>query len=150
MTALKAELARIKERDTELNFRGQKTEEYLSYFVEYDVATIEKLGEAILKLEIPRLKPEHIAKLVDALPRTADEVKAVLLGYNLTITKENLSKLAETITEIIAKAKPIETAQPPKAAPEAITKIEPKAEETPAEPAPDAAEAAAEADEKAE
>ena len=150
MSELKAELAHIKERDGELNFRGQKTAEYLSYFIEYDSKVIAKLGETITKLEIPRLKPEHLVKLLDLLPRSADEVKMVLQGYNLTITKENLGKIAEAITELLNKEMLLETAQPPKSAPEAITKIEPKVEETPAEPVPDAAEAAAEADEKAE
>lgn len=150
MAELKAELMRIKERDEELNFRGQKTAEYLSYFIEYDVKVIAKLSEAITNLEIPRLKSEHITKLLDLLPRSADEVKMVLQGYNLTITKENVSKIAETITELLDKESIVETAQPPKSAPEAITKIEPKVEEAPVEPVPDAAEAAAEADEKAE
>jgi len=136
MASLKEELGRIKKRDDELNFRGQKTEEYLNYFVGYSAAVHAKVEEALLKLEISRLKPEHITKLLDLLPITPEEVKSVLLGYNLTITKENIAKIAQTIQEILAKETPIETVQPPRSAPEPITKIEDIPKEVPAESAP--------------
>lgn len=150
MAALKAELAHIKKRDGELNFRGQKTEEYLQYFVAYSAEATAKVGEVITKLDIPRLKPEHITKLLDVLPITPEEVKAALQGYNLTITKENIAKIGETIAEVLAKEKPMETAQPPKAAPEPQTKVVPKEEPPAVEPKQDAAELAAEKDEKVE
>lgn len=150
MAELKQELARIKKRDGELNFRGQKTEEYLNYFVSYSAEASTKVGEELTKLDISRLKPEHITKLADILPATPEEVKAALLGYNLTIAKDGIAKIAQAIQDVLAKEAPIETAQPPKAAPEPQTKVVPK-EETPAvEPKQDAAELAAEKDEKVE
>ncbi|MFC1741023.1 hypothetical protein ACFL3V_00615 [Nanoarchaeota archaeon] len=103
MSELKDELKKIKKRDEELNFRAEKTEEYLSQFVDLKDKEAKALIKKLEALDVPRLRPEHIVKLVDILPATIDEVKLVLQGYTITVTKENLKRIADAIKDSIVK-----------------------------------------------
>lgn len=94
---VKDELAKIKKRDGEaINFRVGKTEEYVQLFSLED----KKEKELVKKIEeigIARFKKEHIIKLVDLMPKNAEEVKIVLQGYTVTVTPENMKKIADII-----------------------------------------------------
>ncbi len=105
MAELKEELQRIKKRDEALNFRAEKTEEYLEQFASMSEKEAKELYKKIDTLDIPRLRAEHIVKLVDLLPTTSEEVKIVLQGYTVTLTKENLKRVADAITESTNKEK---------------------------------------------
>jgi DNA-directed RNA polymerase subunit F len=105
MAELKEELKAIKERDKALNFRAEKTEEYLDNFTTLTAKEAKDLQKKIDALEIPRMRTEHIVKLVDLLPTTQEEVKIVLQGYTITLTKENLKRVADAIAESTNKEK---------------------------------------------
>ncbi len=93
----------IKKRDGELNFRAGKTEEYLNYFATLKAKEADELAQKIRDLEIPRLKEEHIIKIIDLLPDDIEEVKLTLQGYPLTVTKENIKKIADVVSKYIKK-----------------------------------------------
>lgn len=103
MAELKSELKKIKKRDEELNFRAEKTEEYLSQFDVLKEKEAKELFKNIEGLDVPRLKPEHITKLIDILPTDPEEVRMVLQGYTITVTKENLKRIADAIQEFTKK-----------------------------------------------
>jgi DNA-directed RNA polymerase subunit F len=69
--------------------------------LEYSKA--KELFDKLNKLNVPRLKENHIVKLVDLLPITVDDVKLVLQGYTITVNQENIKKIAKTIEEFVAK-----------------------------------------------
>ena len=98
---LKKELEKIKKRDSELNFRANKTEEYL-----HQVATLknaDELFEKIMRLNLPRLKEQHIHKIIDIAPATVNDLKVVLQGYTITLNNESMKKIVETINEFLEK-----------------------------------------------
>ena len=98
---LKKELERIKKRDSELNFRANRTEEYLN-----QIATLknaDELFDKIMKLNIPRLKEQHVHKIIDVTPTTLNELKVLLQGYTITINNESMKKIADTINEFLEK-----------------------------------------------
>ena len=98
---LKKELERIKKRDNELNFRANRTEEYL-----HQVAAIknpQELFEKITKLNIPRLKEQHIHKIIDVAPTTVNDLKVVLQGYTITLNNESMKKIVDTLNEFLEK-----------------------------------------------
>lgn len=105
MAELKEDLKKIKERDGSLNFRAEKTEEYMDSFATLSAKEAKELYKKIEALDVPRLKAEHIVKLVDLLPATQDEVKIVLQGYTITLTKENMKRVADAIAEFTTKEK---------------------------------------------
>jgi DNA-directed RNA polymerase subunit F len=99
MAELKNELTKIKKVRKEHNFRAEKTEEYLNQFSILDLKKSTELKGKIEKLKVPRLKEEHLIKLIDLMPMTAEEVKSILQGYTITITNDNLKKIASTIKD---------------------------------------------------
>ncbi len=96
---LKKELERIKKRDNELNFRANKTEEYLS-----QIATLKNHGELfdkLMKLNIPRLKEQHVQKIIDIMPTSINDLKAVVQGYTITLNNESMKKIVDTVNEFL-------------------------------------------------
>lgn len=103
MNEVKEALSEIKTRDNELSFRAQKTMDYLEQVLTLSAADAKSLFTKLSKLDVPRLKDTHFHKLVDILPLTPKDVKTVLQGYAVTITNENLKKIADTIAEYAQK-----------------------------------------------
>jgi len=97
---VKQEIAKIKKRDEELNFRVQKTDEYLNTFVMLSAKQGKELVEKLRSLEIPRLSDGHIYKIVDILPKTVEELKVVMQGYTLTINNDNMKKIVAAVKDI--------------------------------------------------
>jgi DNA-directed RNA polymerase subunit F len=98
---LKKELERIKKRDNELNFRANRTEEYINQVI--TIKNADELFDKIAKLNIPRLKEQHIYKIIDIMPTTINELKTVLQGYTVTISNESMKKIVDTVNEFLEK-----------------------------------------------
>ena len=101
MYQLKKELEKIKKRDNELNFRANRTEEYL-----HQVATVkhaDELFEKIVQLNIPRLKEQHIHKIIDLEPTSINDLKVALQGYTITVNNESIKKIVDTLNEFLEK-----------------------------------------------
>jgi DNA-directed RNA polymerase subunit F len=105
MSQLKEELKEIKKRDKELNFSANKTFEYLNDFALLKHEDVEKISKEITKLEIPRLKEMHIYKIVDLMPDSVEELKVILQGYTITISKENMQSIFDVLKKYKEKAK---------------------------------------------
>jgi len=96
---LKKELEKIRKRDNELNFRANKTEEYLN-----QIATLknsDEFFEKIMKLNIPRLKEQHIQKIIDITPTTINDLKVIVQGYTITLNNESMKKIVDTVNEFL-------------------------------------------------
>ncbi len=101
MVELKTELSKIRRRDKELNFRANKTDEYVKQFVSIDAKKAQELQEKIESLDIPRLKDIHIKKIVDILPKKPEDLKITLEAYPITISAENQKKIVSVVSEFI-------------------------------------------------
>ena len=95
--SLKKEIEKIKKRDNELNFRAQRTEEYLQQVT--TLKSADELFEKLMKLNIPRLKEQHVHKLIDINPTTLNELKVILQSYTITVNNESMKKIVDTINE---------------------------------------------------
>mgnify|MGYP001592479824 CR=1 FL=1 len=96
---LKKELERIKKRENELNLRANRTDDYLNQITLHQNA--DELFDKIMKLNIPRLKEQHIHKIIDIAPTTLNELKVLLQGYTITISNESMKKIVDTINEFL-------------------------------------------------
>jgi len=101
MHQLAEELKSIKKRDKEFNFRANKTEEYLQSLLE--IKDADALYKKLIALEIPRLREQHVHKIVELLPSSVADLKVILQGYTLNITQENLKKIAALVAEFTSK-----------------------------------------------
>lgn len=105
MVELKDKLNRIKERDKELNFRSNKTKEYLEQFVTLPAKEAGELKSGLIKLEVPRLKEEHINKIIDILPISIDSLKVVLQNYTVTVNQDNMKKIVDLVRQFTVEEK---------------------------------------------
>lgn len=101
LSELKGEIEKIKKRDKELNFRAVKVDEYLQTFEPISQAKAEELTKKLEKMDITRIKPEHIAKIVDMLPTNEQEVEMLFQGQALSISKETAKKIADLVKEYV-------------------------------------------------
>ena len=98
---LKKELEKVRKRDNELNFRANRTEEYLHQIT--GVKNAEDLFDKLIKLNIPRLKEQHVHKIMDVMPTTLNELKILLQSYTITVNNESMKKIVDTINEFLEK-----------------------------------------------
>jgi DNA-directed RNA polymerase subunit F len=101
MAELKLELEKVKKRDEELNFRANKTEEYINQVISIDPKKAGELRGKLEKLNVPRLREEHIAKVIDVAPTTVEEVSAIAQAFTISITKDNMKKIADILKEYV-------------------------------------------------
>lgn len=97
---VKAELEKIKARDTTLNFRANRCEEYLNDFATVPADKIALLRKKLEGLEVARLKKEHITMLLDVFPQTPDDVKVVFQGGTVGISRKDMERIAALVQEI--------------------------------------------------
>ncbi|RME31182.1 hypothetical protein D6789_03560 [Candidatus Woesearchaeota archaeon] len=100
---VKEALKKIEKRDGELNFRANRTMEYVNEAASLSPTKAKELIKKIEDLNLPRLKPEHIHKIVDILPRSEKQLKVVLQGYTLTVSLENQKKIMKILQEYLPK-----------------------------------------------
>lgn len=100
---VKEALKKIEKRDEELNFRANRAMEYVNETASLSPTKAKELIKKIEGLDLPRLKPEHIHKIVDVLPRSDKQLKVVLQGYTLTVSLENQKKIMKVLEEYIKK-----------------------------------------------
>jgi len=65
LSEVKKELKKIKKRDEELTFRGNKVEDYINSIHVISEKDAKEIYEEIEKLKILRMKPQHIIKFID-------------------------------------------------------------------------------------
>ena len=102
---LKKELTKIKKRSKELSIRTGKTEEYINQYTMLKQTEADSLEKDLLKLNIPRLKEQHIKKLLDVLPASIEELKVIFSGYTLTVNKENQQKIVNVVKKYLPEQK---------------------------------------------
>lgn len=99
LAEVKSTLKKIHKRDGELTFRGGKTEDYINEVTSVNEKQAKDALKKIESLNISRLKTEHIIKIIDMLPESAEQLKIMLTGFNLTLKKEDLDKIVESLDE---------------------------------------------------
>jgi len=85
------------EKDSELNFRANKTLDYVKQFKLKSVKDVEALAKKIEDLDIPRMKTNHIYKIIDIMPSTADELKVVMQSTSLVLSNDQLKKIIDVL-----------------------------------------------------
>ena len=99
MAELKEKLEKIKETDKELNFRSERTLEYLKQFDVLPLKKAEELKKKLEGLKIQRLKEDIIIKITDLLPTTVDDLKAILAAYIVNINNEDMKKIVSVVND---------------------------------------------------
>jgi len=72
LAEVKSELKKIKKRDEELTFRGNKTEDHINTIHVIAKKGAKEIYASIEKLNVLRMKPKHIIKFIDLMPASED------------------------------------------------------------------------------
>ena len=97
---VKAAMATIEKRDTELGLLSQKTKEYVDAFVDHSEEDAKNLRAGIEGLNVTRLKEEQICKIIDFFPQTVDDLRVVLQGYNITLPKKEMEAIVAEVKKV--------------------------------------------------
>ena len=97
LTQVKKAVDTIVERDEELNFRTNKVKEYLENFNDACKRDSDKMIEKLSGLGITRLKEEQIAKIIDFMPKTLEDLKAILAAYPLSLSKKDQEAIVTAV-----------------------------------------------------
>lgn len=103
LAELKETLQHTKEKEKDLNFRANKTEEYMQSIPILSIKDAKALMQKIVELNVSRLKQDVIVKLCDVLPKSPNDVKLILQNSGLTVTAENVKKIADIVNEYSPK-----------------------------------------------
>jgi DNA-directed RNA polymerase subunit F len=99
LVEVREELAKVRKRDTDLDIRGTKTEEYAKGCSSLSKKDAEELFQKIEKLQIPRFKEVYIQKIIDMLPANTNQLKTILQGYSVSVSTENTKKIVEIVAD---------------------------------------------------
>ena len=99
LTDVKDALTSVQERDEELSFRAGKTVDHLNHLNLPDMKAKQELFEKIQALDVPRLKPQHIHKIIDIRPASVKELAIILSGYTLTVNKDYQEKIIGALND---------------------------------------------------
>ena len=91
-------MSKIEKRDPELGFRATKVKDFVEHFPSVlSKKQAEELQEKLVGLDLTRLKIEHITKIIDFLPTTLDDLKAVLSSYPLSLPKKDQESIIDVV-----------------------------------------------------
>ncbi len=96
---LKTDLEKIEKRDKELNYRSNKTQEYINHFVTLTKEKKEELQKKLIDLDMVRLKEAHIIKIIDFLPKDVDELKVILQAYPVNMPKKDMDSIIALVKD---------------------------------------------------
>ncbi len=100
LAEVKEHLHNIEEkRKEELNYLSNKVKEYLETFVKLDAKKANDLKRKLVDLDLTRIKEEHIAKIIDFLPSSVDELKVILQSYPLSLPKKDQESIVKVTKE---------------------------------------------------
>jgi DNA-directed RNA polymerase subunit F len=97
MAEMRHRLEEIKKRDKELNFRAKKTEEYLNLASKIKLQKADELKKELQKLEIERLKPTLITKIIDILPKDLDSLRSIFSNEALSLKEDDIVKILDVV-----------------------------------------------------
>jgi len=77
------------------NEKSKELVAYIKKFVKISEEDGKKLKEELKTLDIIKLKPEHIAKIIDLLPEDPEDIRKIFV--NVSLTENEISKILEIV-----------------------------------------------------
>lgn len=93
------EIVNKKGEERELTYREEKIREFLNKFPKLSVEDYNKVKEELISLEIPRLEEEHIVKIIDIMPKSGTELRAIVSHSGTVLVDDSVTKILEVLTK---------------------------------------------------
>ena len=85
--------------EREENKRASNTLSYLRKFVKTKPENVKKLRESLNNLNIIKLNPRHIAKIIDLMPEDAEDLKKIFVGEDFSLDKDEINSVLEALKQ---------------------------------------------------
>ena len=82
-----------KEKEGDLTYREEKVRDFLKEQEYLDTKKFKELFEEIESLEIVRLDKFHIIKVIDIMPKTGTQLRAITAQSGIVLVDENAKKI---------------------------------------------------------
>jgi len=90
-------LESITKEDKEEHKKAKDTLIYLKKFIKIKPDHVKKLKEALQNLNMIKLNPKSIAKIIDLLPEDAEDVKKIFVGEDFSLDQEEINAILEIV-----------------------------------------------------
>ncbi|MBS3146236.1 hypothetical protein J4471_00915 [Candidatus Woesearchaeota archaeon] len=94
---VREKLNEIKKRDKELSFRAKKTEEFVNNVQLLKEKKAKELYDDLINLNIEKLKPRQIVKIIDVIPKDSDSLKTIFTNEPIALSIEEFEKVIEVV-----------------------------------------------------
>lgn len=94
-----SELNTIEKKDEELGFRSMRTKEYITDIEQISKEKAKKIREAIVALDIPRMKEEVITKIIDVYPVSVLDLKQLISSFNVAVKDDYVKQIFEILNK---------------------------------------------------
>lgn len=79
---------------------NKKAKEVLTYIKKFAKQKPEKIKEckkALIELNIIKLKPSHIIKILDMMPEDIEDVRKIFVGEDVSLDQDEINSILEAI-----------------------------------------------------
>ncbi len=96
---LKQDLAKLKKKLGELDYRANKAESYVEKVLKLKKSQHDELKKQLMSANISRLKPKHVAMIINLLPRSVEQLKAYM--HDTTLKDSDLKKIVDIVKSVL-------------------------------------------------
>jgi DNA-directed RNA polymerase subunit F len=89
----------IGKKEGELTYREEKVQDFLKKNTKLEFAEFNKAKEAMIALDIPRMEDIHVIKILNIMPKTGTELRAIVSHDGLVLVDETAKKILDTIKQ---------------------------------------------------
>jgi len=82
---------------SEENLRAKEVLEYIKKFVKTKPEKAKALKKSLNDLDLMKLKPKHIAKIIDVMPEDAEDVRKIFVGEDVALNQDEINAILEAI-----------------------------------------------------
>ncbi|MFH1403837.1 MAG: RNA polymerase Rpb4 family protein [Candidatus Altiarchaeota archaeon] len=95
---LKKKEKEYKEGEIELSYEQRRALEHSSKFKHLNVKDSEKLGKELAGVGLD-LSEERVVKIIDLMPETVDDVRAIFAKERFKYTEEDIKKITDLVAQ---------------------------------------------------
>lgn len=86
-----------KEKNKELTYRESRIKEHLSKFNKLSSKDFKEAKKELEVLNIPRIEDRHLIKILEILPKTGTELRAVTAHSGIVLVDESVKSILEIL-----------------------------------------------------
>jgi DNA-directed RNA polymerase subunit F len=87
----------LKYPQSEDNKRVKEVLEYIKKFSKTKPEKVREIKKALNELNILKLKPKHISKIIDLMPEDVEDVKKIFVGEDVTLDQDEINAILDAI-----------------------------------------------------